>query len=126
MIVADSYMSGAKANVSQWLGHDNFELVSHPCFHLPDASEQPSLAMPLFSALDVTTSVPENMYFSSQLALRRVVELRITSGCDEVAYRPVHESATASTSCWRAGHAALKGTPRCCQPTPLGGRTLAG
>jgi UDP-glucuronate decarboxylase len=33
VIVADSYMSSAKCNVSQWIGHDNFELVRHDVVH---------------------------------------------------------------------------------------------
>jgi UDP-glucuronate decarboxylase len=33
VIVADSFMCSAKTNVSQWLGHDNFELVRHDVVH---------------------------------------------------------------------------------------------
>jgi len=31
VICIDNFFTGTKSNVSQWIGHPNFELIRYPC-----------------------------------------------------------------------------------------------
>jgi hypothetical protein len=56
VICIDNFFTGNKSNVSQWIGHPNFELIRCACVHFPRGTPRILLTHNLTIKLDTTSS----------------------------------------------------------------------